>query len=248
MAKSSKSAKTERQAVVDKMLARQQAAERSRGMMIVAVAVVVGVLIIGAAAYKPLKDRWDVGRLKDKTLSDLGAAASSCEKIKTEEATGSQDHVEVGTPLDITHAPPAYGQHYNVWEPMDKKFYSAADRPELGRLIHNLEHGYTIVWYNPQAADDATTMDTLRAFTTKFPGTANLRNKFIVAPWLSTDPGTFPKGTTVAYTHWSVGGVGPDATGKQVGAWQYCAKPSGAALEKFMLEYPYMDSPEPTVV
>lgn len=248
MAKSSKSDKTDRQATVDKMLSRQKAAERSRGFMIVGVAIAVAVLIVGAAAYKPLKDKYDVSQLKSESLSDLGAAASACSDITTKEATGNQQHVEVGTPLDIQDAPPAFGQHYNVWEPMDKKFYSASDRPELGRLIHNLEHGYTIVWYNEAAADDEETMDTLRAFTTKFPGTTNLRNKFIVAPWLDTDPGEFPEGKTIAYTHWSAGGVGTDATGTQVGVWQYCSEPSGEALETFMIKYPYMDSPEPTVV
>lgn len=32
---------------------------------------------------------------------------------------------------------------------------------------------------------------------------------------------------------------------QQVGVWQYCSAPSGAALEAFMEEYPYTDSPEP---
>ena len=32
---------------------------------------------------------------------------------------------------------------------------------------------------------------------------------------------------------------------KQVGAFQYCSAPSGAALEDFMKKYPYFDSPEP---
>jgi hypothetical protein len=30
-----------------------------------------------------------------------------------------------------------------------------------------------------------------------------------------------------------------------VGVFQYCSKPSGAALKTFMLDYPYTDSPEP---
>ena len=35
---------------------------------------------------------------------------------------------------------------------------------------------------------------------------------------------------------------------KQVGVWQYCSDVSGAALETFMEDYPYMDSPEPNAV
>ena len=30
-----------------------------------------------------------------------------------------------------------------------------------------------------------------------------------------------------------------------MGVWQYCSDVSGAALEDFMLKYPYTDSPEP---
>ena len=38
----------------------------------------------------------------------------------------------------------------------------------------------------------------------------------------------------------------PQAADAQVGVWQYCSDVSGAALEDFMLKYPYTDSPEPT--
>ena len=30
--------------------------------------------------------------------------------------------------------------------------------------------------------------------------------------------------------------------------WQYCSDVSGAALDTFMTDYPYMDSPEPNAV
>ena len=39
-----------------------------------------------------------------------------------------------------------------------------------------------------------------------------------------------PTGTHVALTHWSVGGD-PGDVSKQQGIWQYCAKPSGEAVE-----------------
>jgi len=55
-------------------------------------------------------------------------------------------------------------------------------------------------------------------------------------------------GQHIAFTHWSNGGTGDSATGEQVGVWQYCSEPSGAALKSFMEEYPYMDSPEPGAV
>ncbi|MEI2714782.1 MAG: DUF3105 domain-containing protein [Nocardioides sp.] len=248
MAKPTKSERTERQARVEKMLNQQRSAERSRGMMIVGACMLVGLLIIGAAAYKPIMERLDARQHRDTALEDLGAPASACQKITTKEATGNQEHVEPGTPLDLKDAPPAFGTHYNVWEPMDKKLYTKGDRPEVGRLIHNLEHGYTLVWYDKTAAGDPEMMSVIRGMADKFGGTTNLRHKFIAVPWLKSDGKAFPKGQHIAYTHWSVGGTGSDATGKQVGVWQYCSSPSGAALQDFMIKYPYMDSPEPTVV
>jgi hypothetical protein len=67
-------------------------------------------------------------------------------------------------------------------------------------------------------------------------------------PWTSEDGKAFPKGQHVALTHWSVGGAGETDPSKQVGVWQYCSDVSGAALETFMEDYPYMDSPEPNAV
>ena len=56
---------------------------------------------------------------------------------------------------------------------------------------------------------------------------------------------TWPEGTHIAFTHWSAGGNGETDTTKQEGVFQYCSAPSGAALDAFMLKYPYTDSPEP---
>ena len=33
-----------------------------------------------------------------------------------------------------------------------------------------------------------------------------------------------------------------------MGVWQYCDSVSGEALNDFMIEFPYMDSPEPNVM
>lgn len=242
--------KTGRKAVIDDIRNKQKSAERRRGGMILGVAVLVGVVIIGAAAYKPVKDWMDLRSFEGKDLAQIGAPADSCQEVETKPAEGNQDHVEPGTPLAYPESPPAFGQHYNVWESIDRKFYSASDRPELGNLVHNLEHGYTILWYDETAAEDETVMDELRGIASKFGGASNLRNKFKVAPWTSEDGDPFPDGQHIALTHWSIGGEDKDPTdaSTQVGVWQYCSEPSGEALEQFMLDYPYLDSPEPNAI
>ncbi|MCW2850901.1 MAG: hypothetical protein JWM84_565 [Nocardioides sp.] len=248
-----KPAKSDRQKVIDDIRKKQKGAEKRRGFMIVGVSVLIALLIVGAAAYRPLKNNWDERKFNDLNLDKIGAAASACDEVTTKPAEGSNDHVPTDTPVEYTEAPPAFGPHWNepgvAPAPMDRKYYGTKDRPELESLVHNLEHGYTIVWYDDTIADDDSALTELKAVSKKFPGTDNYRYKFIAAPWTSDDEdgAKFPDGKHIAYTHWSVGGEGEDDASKQVGVWQYCTEFSGAALETFMLDYPYLDSPEPTV-
>ncbi len=246
MAKS-KTTKTDRQAKIDAIRSQQKGSERRRGLVIVGVCVVVAVLIVGAAAYQPIKDWWDQRAYADVALSDIGAAASACQDVTTKTASGNQDHVDPGTDIPYEDAPPAFGTHYNVWDDIDRKFYSAGDRPDVGELVHNLEHGYTLLWYDESIATDAQAMDDLRGISSKFTDNSNFRNKFKVVPWTSDDGDAFPDGQHIALTHWSVGGDN-DPSGEQTGIWQYCSAPSGAALEQFMKDYPYTDSPEPDAI
>ena len=243
-----KQAKTDRQAVIDSIRSQQSKSENRRGLAIVGVCVLIAVLIVGAAAFKPVKDWYDLRSYAGDSLSEIGAKASVCQDVETKPAEGNQDHVDVGTPLSYPDSPPAFGQHWNMWDTIDRKLYTESDRPELGELVHNLEHGYTILWYDETIADDAGAMDDLRGIASKLDSTTNLRDKFKAVPWTSEDGEAFPTGPHVAFTHWSVGGVGETDPAKQVGVWQYCSEVSGAALDQFMEDYPYMDSSEPAVL
>ena len=242
-----KTAKTDRQAKIDQIRSKQKGAERRRGFMIVGVCVVIALLIVGAAAYRPIMNWWELRKFQDLGLASIGAPASVCAKVETKPATGNQDHVQPGTPIPYEDAPPAFGTHYDVWDEISRKLYTEGDRPDVGELVHNLEHGYTILWYDETIAADNEAMQTLRGITSKFTDDSNFRNKFKAVPWLESDGKPFPDGQHIAFTHWSLGGEDA-AEGSQVGVWQYCSDVSGAALEDFMLEYPYTDSPEPNAI
>lgn len=248
-----KPVKSDRKSVIEQMRKKQKSTQQRQGIAIVGVCVLVGALIVGAAAYQPIKDWWD-GRAFDKlALSEIGAAPSACGEITTKPATGNQSHVPVGTQVEYQDAPPAFGKHWNqsgvAPAPFERKFY-AEDRPELEALVHNLEHGYTMLWYDESIADDEEALDEIRAIAEKFNGTDNFRYKFIAVPWTSEDENgaTFPEGKHIAFTHWSAGGTGQTDVKKQTGAFQYCSEISGAALEDFMSKYPYFDSPEPNAL
>jgi hypothetical protein len=69
------------------------------------------------------------------------------------------DHVPEGSdPGPFNSDPPTSGQHYG--DELEAGFYEETD-PEVqneypeGYLIHNLEHGYTIFWYNCNLLDEA---------------------------------------------------------------------------------------------
>nr|WP_246289964.1 DUF3105 domain-containing protein [Nocardioides marinus] len=183
-------------------------------------------------------------------MAAIGAPASVCGEVTTKSAEGSGNHVDDGQQVFYDDAPPAFGPHWNVFGkapvPIGREFYTESDRPELEQLVHNLEHGFTIMWYDETVADDADQLTELRAIARKFSDTTDRRNAFIIAPWTETDGADFPDGKHVALTHWSAGGVGV-AEGEQVGVWQYCDSPSGEAVDSFVREYPQQDSPEPDV-
>lgn len=275
-----KTDKTDRRAVIDQMRAKQKSAERRRGFTIVGVCIGVALLIVGAAAYSPIKNWWDLRQFNDIALEKVGAPASVCQDVTSKKVAGSQNHVPEGTEMVYADAPPAAEQqHWDQWDSkFDRKLYTDSDRPELGELAHNLEHGYTILWYDGTIADDDKQMTELRALARKLDADSNNdRTKFKAVPWTKEDDEaakkkaeeevpvddpatkdtdeskdapkamTFPDGQHIAITHWSIGGAGEQDPEKIAGVWQYCEKVSGAALKDFMLEYPYMDSPEPNV-
>src|SRR5699024_2317394 len=88
----SNKAKKGRQAVIDSIRKQQSRSERSRGMALVGACLVIGLLIVGAAAYKPIKDSLDLRAYSGKPLSDIGAGASACQDVETKPAEGNQDH------------------------------------------------------------------------------------------------------------------------------------------------------------
>ncbi|NUR08887.1 MAG: DUF3105 domain-containing protein [Nocardioidaceae bacterium] len=238
MAKSKKD--KDRRAVIEQMRREQQSRERRRTYIVVAVCVVVAAAIIGAAAIPLIQQNQKAAG----ALADIGVSksAAGCRDVVKKQATGNQDHKPQGTPITYDDAPPAFGPHWPTPAEFSRKFYTTDDRPDVETLVHNLEHGYTILWYDDTLSKDK--VSDVKAIASKFEDSRKLTDKFIAAPWTSEDGKKFPDDTHVALTHWSAGGDPSDPT-KQQGVWQYCAAPSGEAVAQFMKDWPYTDSPEP---
>ena len=242
MGKSSKD--KDRRAVVEQMRREQERSEKRRTYAIVAACAAVGLVIVGLTLPSVIKQEKLEGR--DLTAIGVSAKAAGCQDVKTETASGVSDHKPDGEQIFYESAPPSFGPHYAAAAPMSRKFYVAKDRPLLGSLVHNLEHGYSILWYDETLAENKEQLAEVKAIAGKFPGASELKYKFIVAPWTADDGESFPKGTHVALTHWSVAGATGDEKG--TGITQYCAAPSGEAVNTFVEDYPYSDSPEPNAL
>ncbi len=230
-----------RRAVVEQMRREQQRSERRRTFAVVGVSVVVGGLIIAAGAYPLLRQRQETNG----ALTTIGVpeGKAGCQALVTKPANGNQDHKPVGTDIFYPDAPPAFGAHYPQPAPFGRKFYSVQDRPRVEYLVHNLEHGYNLLWYDETVARNPDELAVVKAISSKFEG-RKLTDKFIAVPWTSKDGKPFPGGAHVALTHWAAGNDPTDRS-KQEGVWRYCAKPSGAVVQQFVKDWPYTNSPEP---
>ena len=232
----------DRRAVIEQMRRDQQRAEKRRTYLVIAACVVVALVIVGAAAVPLLRQK----RANSGALGDLGVAAKAagCQPLVKKKANGNQQHEQEGTAITYPDAPPAFGPHYPVTAPFSRKFYTSSDRPTVPYLVHNLEHGYTLLWYDDTVAKSSGDLATVKAIASKFQDSQKQTAKFIAVPWTSKDGKAFPKGTHVALSHWSTQ-KDPTDVSKQQGVWEYCARPSGAVVKSFMKAYPYSDSPEP---
>lgn len=232
----------DRRARVEQMRREQQRKERRSSLMVLGAAVTVGAVIIGFAVWQFLQAEQE----GDRALADYGVAASaaSCQERTTEKATGNNDHRTEGQRIGYDQAPPAMGPHWpNFLSGNDiRSFWTTDDRPPIERLVHSLEHGHTILWYDDTFADQDGQLDELKRLAAR--AHTETAGKFMAAPWTETDGEPFPDGTHLALTHWSVNETAGD-TSDDVGVWQYCGELSGETAQQFIDDYPSSDSPEP---
>ena len=237
MASKSKQSEKDRRARVEEMRRVEQARQRRRSLGFVAVAVVVGVGLVLAVVIPSYLNRKDDPANKALSSFGVSAAAASCSDVQTSE-TGSTEavgnHVADGTVEKYVTVPPSYGPHWSAPVFPAREFYSARDRPQMEQLVHNLEHGYTILWYDStvKGAQLATLKDI--AVSARSDDRTGPNGKFIVSAW-DDAYGDFPSGKHVGISHW----------GADAGHVQLCGKVSGSAIKSFIDDYPASDAPEP---
>ena len=218
-------------------LAEVQKAQKARERKVV-IGIVVGCLVLlaglgGVVAYA-------INDARSQQLPNLGvpAAAASCDAVVTDNAEGSGEHVGPGTPkpdqtrVDYGTIPPSSGPHFAAPDVSERRFYTAADRPPLETLVHNLEHGYTVLWYDGAKAKGKEQL--LRDIAEQANKQPQAQDKYLVVEWDSSR-GQFPADKPSALAHWT----------KEAGKRQLCGDLSGAVIVDFITDFPASDAPEP---
>jgi Protein of unknown function (DUF3105) len=124
---------------------------------VLALALVIGVVVLvvagtgsGSASGQPTSPADVKGgvKLPPQQVSDLTAAvkAAGC-TLQNPPIEGRQHETKKFTEADYKTNPPTSGAHYPEW--YDDGIYNPGDVPNLGMLVHTLEHGRIDVQYRP---------------------------------------------------------------------------------------------------
>jgi hypothetical protein len=239
VAKNSKQQEKDRRARVEAMREAERAKEQRKSMLFIALAVVVGVGLIAAAAIPAWLGSRDDPANKDLASFGVSRSAADCTDVETENTQGQNDHHPPGSTLEYETVPPSSGPHTENWVLGSdiRPFYTERDHPPIEELVHNLEHGYTILWYDPDVPDAK--KDVLRdiAQSGRQLEQTGPNQKFLVTAW-DDSYGELPEGEDYVLTHW----------GAEQGFRQSCGDLSGAVVEQFIEDHPWSNAPEPNAV
>lgn len=239
---SNKQANLDRKARIAEMQAKEKARENRVRLRIIAGGAAV-LLVLGAAITYAVINAGSTA--PDQVIKAIGvpAAAAKCDPVTSDKATTA--HVSPATDPVVKYAtvPPSTGSHYDEPAVDARKFYTAQDRPKMEVLVHNLEHGYSVLWYDEKAGEaKKAALEELAKVTNKLDAASD---KFIVSAW---DPsyGALPAGKGFALSHWSATFAADGTTvATQAGNRQLCGDLSGEVVQAFVEKHPRTASPEP---
>ena len=237
MANKTKQADRDRRAKIEAMRKAEQAKERRKSMLFIIIAAVVGLGLVAAAAIPAYLDSRNDPANKDLATFGVSLASAGCSAVKTSKGTNNEadrKHVADGTTEEYATVPPSYGPHWAAPGLPGPRVLHQPRPPEMEQLVHNLEHGYTILWYDDtiKGAQLDQLKDSRSALAKTTPSGRPASSS--VSAW-DDAYGTFPSGKHLGMSHW----------GSQDSYTQVCGKVSGEAVQKFIEDHPASDAPEP---
>jgi hypothetical protein len=103
-----------------------------------------------AAATPTASAVQDLPPVKIRTLP-AAAKAAGC-TLQSPPTQGVAHEAREFTEADYNSNPPTSGTHFPTW--YEDGVYASGDTPELGRLVHSLEHGRIEIQYKPGTSPD----------------------------------------------------------------------------------------------
>ena len=198
-------ANRDRKQRLEELRSQQKAAERRKNFIFAGSAIVVALILIGAAVIPTvLHDR--AQKAKEKVgyqfAPTAAEKAAGCLGVHNDPLSAAAQHVE--GPIDYTKEkygddrggvapiPPTGGKHNALSLGDTVRFYPLAQKPRPERAVHNLEHGYIVVWYDSKLpADQVKKLQDLAKSGTL--------TRLLVVGWWQSD---LPADKHVVFTSW----------------------------------------------
>lgn len=128
------------------------------------------------------------------------------ESAGTTQPDDGNQHVAVGTTCRSAEAPCGADPYSSLpatsgphWDPSGLAAWGAYSTPQNeSQVVHNLEHGGIVIWYDPDALDDAQVAELTDFVEGQVASGLSGRFKFILTPW----GGSEDLGAAVAVTAW----------------------------------------------
>ena len=119
--------------------------------------VVIGVIIVLAVGVALYVTQLAGGGSADGIEASSLDASGDAERLADVEQFPNQgnQHVDSGTTVDYAQSPPLSGPHYNV--PTEGGYYEGTQ--PAGNIVHALEHGAVVIYYDPAANGSAAGTD-----------------------------------------------------------------------------------------
>ena len=153
-----------------------------------------GVLLVGAIIVILVLVMGSGGDPSAGVIQPLDGQTHVSQGIDCRNPAGSAQASECGGGDPYSSLPAASGPHWGA--PANWGVYST---PQVEtQVVHNLEHGGIVIWYDP-AALDAAAIDTLTQYVnTQTASGLSGRFKFLLSPWGGADP----LGAPIVATAW----------------------------------------------
>lgn len=221
-------AKRDRRIELEERRRQQRREERRRTLLVVGSSSLLGIAVVAAAVLPGAIRSYNSPTRKALSSFGVPAAEAGCTDVENPPDEGG-DHVGPGTEaadvmkVDYQSVPPTSGRHFNEPVPRETHFYPRGKGPRIESLVHNEQHGYTVVWYD--GATGRKQIDALEKIAKK-----ESAAKLIIAPW-DDAYGAFPAGKHIALTTW--------------GHKRLCGQVSGSVVGSFVKQFPPSQAPEP---